>query len=292
MTKPTADYLTIGHLTKDLAGTSYTLGGTAAYASKTALSFGLKAALISAHTTEIDLEALDGIEVIRKPSANDTTFENIETPAGRVQILHESAERISPEDIPENFVHTPIIHIGPVANEVDEEVVSTFAEDCLVGITPQGWMRHRSNNGMVTYQPWHPTQAAAKRADAVVISDDDVQKDESMIIDYAQMFKLLVVTAGYNGARVYWHGDVRHFSAPQINAIDATGAGDIFAAAFFIRLKTTCDPWGSAEAAVRLASLSVTRKGLNGIPRPEEVQSRLIEIIKGSSSQPRRGASL
>jgi sugar/nucleoside kinase (ribokinase family) len=292
MTIPPSDYLTIGHLTKDLAGTSYTLGGTAAYASKTALSFGLKAALISAHSTKIDLEKLNGIEIIRKSSAKETTFENIETPNGRIQILHETAQRITAQDISDDLIHTPIIHIGPVANEVDEEVVSVFDEECLVGITPQGWMRHRSNDGKVAYQSWLPTQLAAQRADAVVISDEDIEKDESVINDYAQMFKLLVVTEGFNGARVYWHGDVRHFSAPLIDTIDATGAGDIFAAAFFIRLKTTNDPWESAEAAVRLASLSVTRKGLDGIPRPEEVQSRLMDIIKGSSSQPRRGASL
>jgi len=285
MTKPPADYLTIGHLTKDLAGTSYTLGGTAAYASKTALSFGLKSALISANSAELDLETLNGIEIIRKPSIEDTTFENIETPTGRVQILHDTAERILPEDIPGYLVHTPIIHIGPVANEVDEGVITEFADDCLIGITPQGWMRQRSSNGQVAYQPWQPTQVVIQRADAVIISDEDVRNDENAINDYAQLLKLLVVTEGYNGARVYWHGDVRHFSAPRIDAIDATGAGDIFAAAFFIRLKATSDPWESAETAVRLASLSVTRKGLDGIPRPEEVQSRLIEIIKGSSSQ-------
>lgn len=281
----TAEYLTIGHLTKDLAGQGYTLGGTATYASKTALSFGLNAALISAHSSEIDLEALNNIEIIRKSSAKDTTFENIETHAGRVQFLHAVAERISPGDIPEEFIHTPIIHLGPVANEVDEEVVSVFAEDCLIGITPQGWMRQRTHDGKVAYQTWHPSHAATLRADAVVISDEDVQKDEGVIHDYAQLFKLLVVTEGCYGARVYWHGDVRHFSAPQINAIDSTGAGDIFAAAFFIRMKATSDPWKSAEAAVRLASLSVTRMGLNGIPRSEEVQSSVMEIIKGSSSQ-------
>jgi hypothetical protein len=291
MTQLPADYLTIGHLTRDLAGKGYSIGGTAAYASKTAMSFGLRTALISAHTTDIDLEILKGIEIIRKPSLKDTTFENIETPAGRVQTLHGVAKQISSIDISKRLFQTPIVHIGPVANEVDEKVVSVFPDDCLIGITPQGWMRQRSNDGQVDYQPWRPTQALIQRADAVVLSDEDVHKDENTINDYAQLFRLLVVTEGYNGARVYWHGDVRRFHAPRVDAVDATGAGDIFAAAFFIRLKATLDPWESASTAIRLASLSVTRKGLDSIPRPEEVQSSIMEIIKGSSSQPRRGAS-
>ncbi len=280
-----ADYLTIGHLTKDLSGKSYTLGGTAAYASKTALSFGRKAALITSHSSTLDLHPLNGVEIFNILSPVDTTFENIETPQGRNQLLHETASRITSGDISDALVSTPIVHIGPVADEVDESLISSFSKNCLIGITPQGWMRGRSENDQVFYKPWKPVEETIRRVDAVVISNEDVQNDENAIHDYAQMFNLLVVTEGFNGARVYWHGDVRHFSAPPYTLIDATGAGDIFAAAFFIRLNATSDPWGAAETAVNLASLSITRKGLNGIPQSEEVQSSLMEIIKGTSSQ-------
>lgn len=279
-----ADYLTIAHLTKDLAASGYTLGGTAAYASLTARNFGLKTVLLTAGSGALDLKPLAGIEIHNKLSPYDTTFENIQTPAGRVQMLHETAETLTPADIPERFHTAPIVHIGPVAHDADEGVVEIFSPDSLIGITPQGWMRRRDETGRVFFKEWHPQAALIERADAVVLSDEDVHRDESIINDYAQMFRLLVVTEGYNGARVYWHGDARHFSAPQKDASDPTGAGDIFAAAFFIRLKSTQDPWASAAIAVQLASLSVTRRGLQSVPRPEEVQSELIEILKGSSS--------
>jgi len=285
MKKSPADYLTIGPLTKDLVGNGYTLGGTVAYASKTALSFGLRPAIVTSHSPKLNIDNLKGVEIINKPSAYDTTFENIQTPEGRVQLLHETAEKITRTDIPDDFRQTPIVHVGPLTNEVEEDVISFFSDDCLLGITPQGWLRKRSEDGHVVYRPWQPSEEICRRANAVVISDEDVCKDESVIQNYAQMFKLLVVTEGFNGARVYWHGDVRLFRAPKIDAVDATGAGDIFAATFFIRLKATNDPWISTETAVQLASLSITRQGLNGVPTPKEVQSRLIEIIKGSSSQ-------
>ena len=116
-----------------------------------------------------------------------------------------------------------------------------------------------------------------------MISVEDVHGNEDMITEYASHFKVLAVTEGIDGARVYWHGDVRRFRAPKVAVVDQTGAGDIFAAAFFIRLEATCDPWESAALAVNLASLSVTRAGLMGVPSQEEVKSNLVEIIRGSS---------
>jgi sugar/nucleoside kinase (ribokinase family) len=61
--------------------------------------------------------------------------------------------------------------------------------------------------------------------------------------------------------------------------VDATGAGDIFAAAFFARLHQTRDPWEAARFATNLASHSVTRVGLSGIPTREEVEGCLMEVL-------------
>jgi sugar/nucleoside kinase (ribokinase family) len=61
--------------------------------------------------------------------------------------------------------------------------------------------------------------------------------------------------------------------------VDATGAGDIFAAAFFIRLYKTRDPWEAARFATLLASHSVTRVGLDGIPTAREIEESLMEVL-------------
>ena len=276
------DYLTIGHITKDLAPSGFTLGGTASYSPLTAAAFGLKAGFFSSYADDIDLSALSGIEIYRKFSEKTTTFENIDTASGRKQYLHQIAESLSANDIPETLRTTRILHLGPVANEVDEDIAGLFP-DAFIGLTPQGWMRSRSVDGLVGYQDWDPSKSLIEKADAVVISVEDVQGNEDLIAEYASCFKVLAVTEGIDGARVYWHGDVRRFRAPKVEVIDQTGAGDIFAAAFFIRLEATCDPWESAALAVNLASISVTRAGLMSVPSHEEVKSNLIEIIQGSA---------
>lgn len=278
------DYLTIGHLTKDLAGSGYSLGGTSAYASLTALAFSLKPAIVTSCALDLNLQSMGEIEIFRKSSRSTTTFENIETVKGREQILHEIAEPITSADLPLSFLSTPIIHLGPVSSEVDPGVISNFSPLSFIGITPQGWMRNRGEGGKVVHTDWIPDHDLAERADAVVISIEDVRGDEEIIQKYAGLFRLLAVTEGYNGVRVYWHGDVRHFRAPKVKIVDPTGAGDIFAAVFFIRLQASRDPWEAATTAVNLASLSVTRPGLQGVPKPEEVQSNLMEIIRGSAS--------
>ena len=281
-THTSLEYLTVGHVTKDLAADGYTLGGTASYSPLTASAFGLRAGVLTAFGEDISVAALNGIEIFLKSSAFTTTFENIETASGRKQYLHQVAESLRADDIPDSLNSAKILHLGPVADEVDAHIASLFP-DAFIGLTPQGWMRNRGRDGLVGYQEWNPPFFLSERADAVVFSVEDVHNDEELIAEYAHQFKVLTITEGYNGARVYWHGDVRRFRAPKVEVVDPTGAGDIFAAAFFIRLETTRDPWEAAAFAVNLASLSVTRKGLLGVPHPEEVQSNLVEIMRGSS---------
>jgi len=272
------DYLTIGHVTKDLTASGFTLGGTVSYSSLTAKAFGLKSSIFTSFAADTDVTALNGIEIFRKSSDGTTTFENIDTSSGRKQYLHHTAETLMAEDIPVELSCSRILHMGPIANEVDPEIAALFP-DAFIGLTPQGWMRSRRADDLIDYQEWTPTKTLIENTDAVVISVEDVHGDEELISHYANCFKVFAVTEGIDGARVYWHGDVRRFRAPKVDVVDLTGAGDIFAAAFFIRLEATCDPWKSAALAVNLASSSVTRSGLEGVPSQEEVKSNLVEII-------------
>jgi sugar/nucleoside kinase (ribokinase family) len=56
-----------------------------------------------------------------------------------------------------------------------------------------------------------------------------------------------------------------------VEVVDATGAGDIFAASFLVRLRESGDPIAAARFASCLASQSITRRGLDSIPLPAEI---------------------
>lgn len=271
------DYLVIGHAAHDLTSSGARLGGTAAFSALTARALGLRVGVVTSVGSETSLAALDGIPVISIPTEHSTTFENIYSTEGRKQILHHRATSIDFTHIPEIWRHAGIIHIGPIANEVSPILPKGFSPD-LLGLTAQGWLRGWDESGRVHPVQWED-QFALEAAGAVVISLEDVGGDMEQVERLAQHTRILAVTEGAAGCVLYWHGDRRRIHAPKFPEIDATGAGDIFAAAFFIRLYTTRDPWEAARFATLLASHSVTRVGLDGIPTEQEIQSCLVEVL-------------
>jgi sugar/nucleoside kinase (ribokinase family) len=276
------DYLVIGHLTEDLTPAGPRLGGTAAFSALTARSLGLRVGVVSALSEETSLKALDGIPVVRIPSPHSTTFENIYTRDGRMQILHYQGVPISIENVPDIWCKAPIVHLGPVARELGADWVQALDKKfsaSLLGITPQGWMRTWNDDEQVVPCKWELAEAFLPQAGAVILSREDVLGDDELIESMAHQTRLLAVTEGAAGSVLYWNGDRRRFSAPELVELDATGAGDIFAAAFFFRLYATRDPWEAARFATHLAARSVLRPGLEAIPTGPEIQECLMEVF-------------
>ena len=74
--------------------------------------------------------------------------------------------------------------------------------------------------------------------------------------------KSSIVTLGSEGA-VYIspQGELHRVSAPKVNAVDTTGAGDSFVGSFAYSLASGKDPIAAMSFGIKVASLSVTRKG-------------------------------
>lgn len=272
------DYLVIGHVTQDITPNGPILGGTASYSARTAQALGLRVGIVTACTPDLAMPELAGIQVAAGYAENNTTFENIITPGGRIQYLHHRAPTLTIGHVPEAWLRTPIVHLGPVAQEVDPNLARAFS-DSLVCLTPQGWLRAWNKEDRVSPCDWPEAAYVLGHAAVAILSVEDVQGDEARIDDMVSAIKTLVVTEGYNGARLYWNGDLRRFSAPRVEEIDPTGAGDIFATSFFCRLASTRDPWEAARFATLIASQSVTRRGLLGVPTPEEIRAAMVEVV-------------
>jgi sugar/nucleoside kinase (ribokinase family) len=273
------DYLLIGHLSRDLTPDGDRLGGTVAYAALTAYALGLRVGIVTSWGYEFPLEPYLGLlPIINTPTDSSTTFENIKTSDGRIQIIHNVAASLDLHMIPEIWLDTPIVHLAPIAQEVDPTLVRHLPYS-MIGITPQGWLREWDQNGRVSLTEWPEAAFVLERAGATVLSIEDVHHEEERIEEFATASRVLVVTEGASGGRVFWNGDVRRFAAPKVDPIDEVGAGDIFATAFFHRFHLTRDPWEAARFAAQLASNSVTRSGMAGIPTPDEIQSATVEVL-------------
>ena len=71
-----------------------------------------------------------------------------------------------------------------------------------------------------------------------------------------------VVTLGSKGAvYVSADGQIHHAPAPQVTAVDTTGAGDAFVGSFAYALARGQDPLLAMKFGMKIASLTVTRKG-------------------------------
>jgi ribokinase len=71
-----------------------------------------------------------------------------------------------------------------------------------------------------------------------------------------------VVTLGSRGAvYISADGQIHHAPAPQVTAVDTTGAGDAFVGSFAFALASGQDPLMAMKFGIKIATFSVTRKG-------------------------------
>ena len=264
------EYLIIGHVTKDIVPGGERRGGTAAYAGLTALAWGSTTALVTSCSPACDLSMLDGMLIQKVLSGRETVFENRYRDGKREQWIRSVGESLGAIHIPSAWFAPAIVHLAPVAGEIKPELLNSFS-DSLRCVTLQGWMRALDSDGKVHHTVKPETEVAARSADAAVFSLDDVDGDSAEAERLARLCPATAVTDGAQGCRVFWKGEVQAFRAPPEPEIDPTGAGDIFAAVFFLRLKETGNAWEAARLATVLASRSVIRVGLSGVPTHEEI---------------------
>ena len=183
------------------------------------------------------VDALHGILVARIPADFTTCFVNEYHDHTRRQTIESVAEKLTYEQILPEWRNPPIVHLGPLCQEIDAGLVNRFGKS-LVGVTPQGWMREWGEDGLVRAIEWPDAERVLPRADVVIISENDVA-DKSVIQDWAAKARMLVVTLGERGCHVYKQGEPAPYHAPAFKSgaeVDPTGAGDVFAAAFLWHL--------------------------------------------------------
>lgn len=271
------EFVVVGHITKDLLpeGGS-TVGGTVTYSAVAARNLGYRAGILTSAADDLPLDGLlDDIDLCVIPSPVTSTFENIYLDGSRLQYIRAVARPISREDYPPAWLGARVVHLGPLAQEISPDFLRLF-EHSLVGVTPQGWMRRWDAAGRVHPKEWEEAEEVLSRAEVLIFSEEDVERDVAVIRRYAGLARIMVVTQARRGATVYCRGThPRHFPAFPTVEVDPTGAGDVFAAAFLLRLAETRDPYVSARFANCAASFSVEKKGVLGIATLEQVRDRL-----------------
>lgn len=275
------DLLFIGHLTRDLLSEDpqggYRLGGTVSFAAITALRLGRKPSVITRAAADTDLSELPAaVDLHLLASPVTTTFANIYTPQGRVQYCYTPAAPILAQDIPAQLRQPRAVLLGPLVNEIGPDLAPIFPASTLVVAVPQGWMRRWDSRGRVYSKPWENAALILPHLDVLVLSLEDINHELERLEPFFQHVPLVVLTEYRDGSTLYRRLPTGHREEIKIpprpaNEVDPTGAGDIFATAFVIRLQETGDPVQAARFANVTASFGVEKEGVAGIPTREQV---------------------
>jgi sugar/nucleoside kinase (ribokinase family) len=254
---PTIDYLVIGHASRDITQEGYAPGGTAIYSALAAQALGCQTAMLTSTAQDFFVEQLlPGVEVRNLTSQHSTTFENIYMPTGRQQTVHAFANTITIKDVPDQWQRAKIVHLGPIVSEIEPNIIKIFSNS-LIGLTPQGWFRRWDDEGRVYPGEWSEMADVMPLAAAVILSMEDIPSEKTLE-KIRRISKLVVLTEQSSGCTVFIRNEARSFAALAINEVNPTGAGDIFATAFLIRLhQTRGNPWEAAVFANKIAACSV-----------------------------------
>lgn len=273
------DYLLIGHVVVDRVDARHVvLGGTASYAAVTLRNLGIHGALHTSASYEPGLvDTLYGTQIARIPADYTTCFANTQENGTRRQVIESVAAKLTFEQLLPGWRHPKVVHLAPVCQEMEAGHFLDRFPRSFLGVTPQGWLRAwDEETGEVRFADWPDAERALKRADAVVISENDVP-DQHVVDAWAAHARLLVVTRGPQGCDVYEQGESAPHHVPAFRAgkeVDSTGAGDVFATAFFWHLSQTRNWQEAADWAACVASFVGEKRGVAGVPKLEEVEKR------------------
>ncbi|MCX7838095.1 MAG: PfkB family carbohydrate kinase [Anaerolineae bacterium] len=269
------DFLIIGHIVQDVVPNGFTVGGTATYMGTTVRNLGRKTGIVTRLAPDFVIpDVLHDIAIHRVASARTTTFHNIYKDGRRTQFLLARADDIQPDDIPLEWRAAPIVHLGPLAREVDARFATLFPH-ALVGVTPQGWMREWDDTQRIRARVWEEARDILPHVDVLVLSEEDLNGNRELMDEYAALTRIAVMTQGAKGCVVFAEGRAKHVPGFPAVEVDPTGAGDVFAGAFLVRLHETSDPFEAARFANATASFCVEGPGVTTIPTRAQVEERL-----------------
>ncbi|MEY8738830.1 ribokinase [Bacillales bacterium AN1005] len=157
-----------------------------------------------------------------------------------------------------------------IQQEIPEETVEYVAEICFANDVPlllnPAPARPISKNVIERAAYLTPNETEA----AILFKDKDITE---VIKEFPNK---LLVTEGKNGVRYSDGVKERLIPAYSVEAVDTTGAGDTFNAAFAVAVAEGKSMEDSIRFANRAASLSVTKFGAQGgMPTREEVEGSL-----------------
>jgi sugar/nucleoside kinase (ribokinase family) len=282
---PRFDYVTVGHVTVDVLEDLRSRdprdpddeglrqpGGGAFYSALQAARLGLRTLILTRGVPREIEELLEPYRTelrVRIEPAESTTTLLTHGRGGtrRQRLLAWAGPLAAPREL-----DTAILHLAPVARETPR--TWTGAVD-FVGLTPQGLVRAWNARGEIARAALDAALLPA-RCDAAVLSANELASCDALLPEARG--PVVAVTSGARPTTVHVPGGVPLRVAPSRIAgpRDDLGAGDVFAAAFFVALHEGLTPAAAAAYANAAAAVRIADAGPGAIGDRRAVQARLL----------------
>ncbi|HWF32518.1 MAG TPA: PfkB family carbohydrate kinase [Solirubrobacteraceae bacterium] len=284
------DYTAVGHVTVDvMADGSRRPGGGAFYSALQAARVGLRTRIL---TRGVRAE----IDQLLEPYREELSLDVLEAPCTTTLATsghgRERSQRVLAwaGEIGEIALDTQILHLAPVARETDART-SASARAAFVGVTPQGLVRDWSGaDGRIVARKLDRS-LLPEHCDALVLSEAERDscaallsgaRDERASSDRPALAgaAVIAVTHGEAPTELRLAGGVEiDVEVPAVQRMcDDIGAGDVFAAAFFIALADGEDAQAAAQFANAAAAVRVAAHGAGAIGDRAAIEARLASV--------------
>ncbi len=272
-------FVIVGYLLHDILDIEGVIteqpGGSATYCSIAAKKLGADVGVVSKIGKDYKYyDLLKNTDLSVKLQEKTTTFFNIYRNGTRKQKVANIGEKIFAEDFNENFLEAEAVHIGPVINEIDIELIKHVKQNssALVTLDPQGFLRKEKNGDVL---PKKLDFEVLKYIDIFRCSVEDLEGAGINPKDITKRCDFVIITKGARGSVLFFDG--KKISVPAFRAVekDPTGAGDAYIAGFVKKFLENNDPEESALYASAVASFCVEGIGITGLKGEKDVAERL-----------------
>jgi sugar/nucleoside kinase (ribokinase family) len=288
--------LTAGHITHDHYQEGLVAGGCAFYGAKVHAQLNGATHLVTLVGTDFtcDDEILD-LDTTIERAGQTTVFANYYPPGKpRVQLIEAQAPQISPDMAPGAWLDADLVHLAPVMGELDLLEWKRAVGDGLLAINIQGWIKaagptintseleQRQRRGVegaarrVVQKPWDVSEEDFRGVDIACLSEEDVIDQPGLLDKLLAVVPIVAFTLGEQGSRIYVEGKPSEVGIHATDAVDPTGAGDVFAAGFCHKIAAGTDPVEAARFAAACASIVVEDIGAQALGRLDEAERRQV----------------
>jgi sugar/nucleoside kinase (ribokinase family) len=240
----------VGNLSRDrVAGGPPRAGGAAFHCARVLRTLDVDATIVTKASEPWLVLALEelGVPVRSRPSATSPSFAMEYDGDARRMVLEALGEPWLPEEargwVADALEDTEWVHVGPLArSDFPPETLGELARGRRLSFDGQGLVR-AARTGELVFDGEY---------DRTLLRDVSILKlseEEAEAVGVEHDVPEVIVTLGSRGALVYATGEEVHVPTTPIAAVDPTGAGDMFAAAYLVARADGEAPVAAAERA-------------------------------------------